>query len=188
VGFLLNCISVDIKLVFDEAWLTLLTTDAIYQVDVLGHDCDALCLDCAQVCVLEESDQVGLARLLQGHHGAALETQIGLEVLGDLAHQALEGQLCRLLVATDLTQGDRAWPVAVRLLNASGCRRAVACSLLFPPNITKTTPHEHGRPQKFFQEEQRQHFIIFKLLAMQCKWTFTERYALSTPQDPGIIR
>jgi len=50
-------------------------------------------MDCAQVCVLEVSDQVGLPRLLQGHHGAALETQIGLELLSDLAHQTLEGHL-----------------------------------------------------------------------------------------------
>ena len=37
--------------------------------------------------------QVGLASLLQGHDGRALEAQIRLEVLGDFTHQALEGQL-----------------------------------------------------------------------------------------------
>ena len=60
-------------------------------------------MDGAQVGVLEQADEVGLGRLLQGHHGGALEPQVGLEVLGDLPDQALEGQLAdqqlgRLLV------------------------------------------------------------------------------------------
>ena len=50
-------------------------------------------MDGAQVGVLEQADEVGLGRLLQGHHGGALEPQVGLEVLGDLPDQALEGQL-----------------------------------------------------------------------------------------------
>ncbi|XP_054669282.1 uncharacterized protein LOC129201702 [Grus americana] len=70
-----------------------LTADAAGQLDVLGHDGDALGVDGAEVGVLEEPHQVGLARLLQRHHGRALEAQVGLEVLRDLAHQALEGQL-----------------------------------------------------------------------------------------------
>ena len=60
-------------------------------------------MDGAQVGVLEQADEVGLGRLLQGHNGGALEPQVGLEVLGDLPDQALEGQLAdqqlgRLLV------------------------------------------------------------------------------------------
>ena len=37
--------------------------------------------------------QVGLTSLLQSHDGRALEPQVGLEVLGDLTHKALKGQL-----------------------------------------------------------------------------------------------
>ena len=53
--------------------------------------------------VLEKTDQVSLASFLQCHNGRALEPQVSLEVLGDLANQALEGelaneQLCRFLV------------------------------------------------------------------------------------------
>ena len=53
--------------------------------------------------VLKETDKVGLAGFLQSHHGRALEPQVGLEVLGNLANQTLEGelanqQLCRLLI------------------------------------------------------------------------------------------
>ncbi len=83
-------------------------------------------MDGAQVGVLEEPDEVGLAGLLERHDGGALEAQVGLEVLGDLADQALEGQLPDeqlggLLVATDLTESHCAGLVAVRLLDASGC-------------------------------------------------------------------
>jgi len=39
----------------------------------------------------------------------------------------------------------------------------------------------HGRPQKFFQGWQRQRFAYnFRLLTMQCKWTFTKHSPLST--------
>ena len=100
--------------------LRALTADAAGQLHVLGHDGDALGVDGAQVGVLEQANQVGLAGLLQGQDGAALEAQVGLEVLGDLADQALEGQLAdqqlrALLVLADLAQGDGARAVAVGL-------------------------------------------------------------------------
>lgn len=68
-------------------------------------------MDGAQVGVFEERDQVGLDGLLQSADGRALETEVGLEVLGDLTNQTLERQLAdqelsRLLVATDLTESD----------------------------------------------------------------------------------
>ena len=62
-----------------------------------------------------------LRLLLQGRDGERLEAQLRLEILCDLTYEALEGQLVgesfgRLLVATDLTEGDGARPVAVTLL------------------------------------------------------------------------
>ena len=100
-------------------------------MDVLGHDGDALGVDGTQVSVLEEPHQVGLTRLLQRHHGRALEAQVGLEVLRDFAHQPLERQLAdqqlrRLLVTADLAQSYSTGPVAVRLLHAASGRRALA--------------------------------------------------------------
>ena len=50
-------------------------------------------MDGAQVSVLKEPHEVGLAGLLQGHYGRALEPQIGLEILGDLPDQTLEWKL-----------------------------------------------------------------------------------------------
>ena len=75
-------------------------------------------MDGCQVGVFEQTHEVRLCSFLQSQHCAALEPQVGLEVLGDLAHQALEGQLAdqqlsALLVLADLTQGycSRAVPV-----------------------------------------------------------------------------
>ena len=115
-----------------EVWacLSTLATDPPGQLDVLGHDGDPLGMDGAQVGVLEEADKVGLTGLLEGHDGGALEPQVGLEVLGNLPHQALEGQLADeelggLLVPPDLTEGHCAGPVPVGLLHATGGRGAL---------------------------------------------------------------
>ena len=115
-------------------FLSTLSTDTAGQLDVLGHDGHTLGVDGAQVGVLEETDQVGLASLLQGHDGGALEAQIGLEVLGDLTDQALEGQLADqqlggFLVATDLTESHGTGPVTMGLLDTSGGRGALASGL-----------------------------------------------------------
>ena len=61
----------------------------------------------------------------QGDDGRRLEAEVGLEVLGDLADEALEGELADeqlggLLVLADLAQRDGARAVAVGLLDAAG--------------------------------------------------------------------
>ena len=93
-------------------------------MNVLGIDGDALGVDGAQVGFLKEPNMVGLSSLLQSEDGGSLEAEVGLEVLGDLADEALEGELAdeeirRLLVATDLAEGDGSGAVAVGLLDAS---------------------------------------------------------------------
>ena len=70
--------------------LSTLSTDTASQLDVLGHDGDPLGVDGTQVGILEETHQVGLTGLLKSHHGRALEPQISLEVLSNLANKALE--------------------------------------------------------------------------------------------------
>ena len=92
--------------------LRALAADASGQLDVLGHDGDALGVDRAQVGVLEEANKVALRGLLQRHHGGRLEAKVGLVVLSDLAHEALEGKLADeklggLLVLADLTARTR---------------------------------------------------------------------------------
>ena len=91
-------------------------------------------LDGAQVGVFEKTDQVGLASLLQGHDGRALEAQIRLEVLSDFTDQALEGQLAdeklgALLVTADLAKSDRARPVTMGLLHSTSSRCTLAGGL-----------------------------------------------------------
>ena len=108
-----------------------LAANTTRQLDVFRHDGDSLGVDRAQIRVLEQADEIRFARLLQRHHGRALESQVRLEVLCDFAHQSLEGQLSdeqlgALLVASDLAQSHRAGPVAMRLLHAAGGRRALA--------------------------------------------------------------
>jgi len=117
-----------------EVGLGALATDATGQLDVLGHDGDALGVDGAEVGVLEETDEVGLRGLLERHDGRALEAQIRLEVLSDLTHEPLEGQLAdeelgALLVTTDLTESHGPGAVAVGLLHAAGGGRGLAGSL-----------------------------------------------------------
>ena len=105
--------------------LSTLSTDPAGKLDVLGHDGHTLGVDGAQVGVLEQSNEVSLAGLLEGHDGGGLEPQVGLEVLGDLSHQTLEGQLADeelsgLLVSPDLTESHSSGPVSVGLLDSSG--------------------------------------------------------------------
>jgi hypothetical protein len=102
-----------------------LPADAAGELDVAGHDGDALGVDGAQVRVLEEADEVGLRGLLERQDGGALEAEVGLELLGNLADEALEGELADeqlggLLVAADLAERDGARAVAVGLLDAAG--------------------------------------------------------------------
>ena len=73
--------------------LRALAADAARELDVLRHDRDALGVDRAQVRVLEEADEVRLRGLLEREHGRALEAEVRLEVLRDLAHEALEREL-----------------------------------------------------------------------------------------------
>ena len=82
-------------------------------------------MDGAEVGVLEEPDQVHLGGLLKGQDGGGLEAQVRLEVLRDLADEALEGELADeelggLLVLANLAQGDGSGAVAVGLLDAVG--------------------------------------------------------------------
>ena len=54
--------------------------------------------------VFKEGDQVSLGRLLQGHDGARLESEVGLEVLGDFTDETLEGEL---IEEDDMKRGSR---------------------------------------------------------------------------------
>ena len=124
-------------------FLSSLSTDTAGQLDVLGHDGDTLGVDGAQVGIFKETNQVSLRSLLESHDGRGLESQVSLEVLGDLTDQTLEGQLADeqlggLLVTTDLTESDCSGPVTMGLLDSSGGWGALTGSLgsqLFPGGL-----------------------------------------------------
>ena len=114
--------------------LSTFSTDASCQLDVLWHDGDTLGVDGAQVGVFEESDQISFAGLLKSHDGGTLESEVGLEVLCDFTDESLEGQLAdeqfgALLVTSDFSESDCAWPVTMWLLHSSGSWGALASCL-----------------------------------------------------------
>ena len=120
------------RLLLSTVRLRPLATDAASKLDVFWHDGHTLGVDGAQVGVLEESDQVGLAGFLQGHDGRALESQIGLEILSNFTDETLERQLAdeelgALLVATDLTEGNCSRPVTMGLLHTAGRWGTLPC-------------------------------------------------------------
>lgn len=93
------------------------------------HETKLTGMNRAQVCVLEKRHQICFSGLLQAQDGGGLEAEIVLKVLGDLSHEALEGEFADeevggLLVAADLAQGHSAGAVSVRLLHR---RRHDAC-------------------------------------------------------------
>ena len=100
------------------------TTDAAGELDVLWHDGDALGVDGAKVGVFEETNEVGLGGFLEGEDSGALETEVVLELGGNLADESLEGELADeelggLLETSDFTEGNSAWSEAVGLLDAT---------------------------------------------------------------------
>jgi hypothetical protein len=91
-------------------------------------------VDGAEVGVLEEANEVSLSGLLEGQDGSGLEPEVSLEVLSDLADEALEGKLPDeklggLLVLADLAKGDSSGAVPVGLLDTSGGRGGLAGGL-----------------------------------------------------------
>ena len=70
-----------------------LTTDALGELHILGHDGNTLGMDSAAVGVLVKTDQIGLGGLLQSQNGLGLEAEILLVLVGDLADKALERSL-----------------------------------------------------------------------------------------------
>lgn len=82
-------------------------------------------MDSGQVGVLEKGDEVSFRGFLEGTDGRRLESEVGLEILGDFTDQTLEGklpdqELGGLLVPSDFTKGDGTRLIPVRLLDTSG--------------------------------------------------------------------
>jgi hypothetical protein len=123
--------------------LRALATDAAGELDVLGENGDTLGVDSAKVGVLEETDEVSLRGLLKSHDGGGLEAKVGLEVLGDLTNETLEGELAEqklsgLLVPPDLTESDSSRPVPVYRMARQSSGRQKTKSASFQDGCTTT--------------------------------------------------
>ena len=91
-------------------------------------------MDGTQVCVFHKSNKVGFRSFLSRKNRRTLETEVALEVLGDLADEALERkpadeEIGRLLIATNLTKSHSAGTVAMGLLDTAGGGGGLAGSL-----------------------------------------------------------
>ena len=77
--------------------------------------------------MLKEAHEVGFGGFLQRKDSSALEAEVRLEVLGDLADETLEWELSDeelggLLVSADLTESHGTWTVTMWLLDST-CER-----------------------------------------------------------------
>ena len=114
-----------------------LPTNTECQFQVARKNGYALGMDGAEVCVLKQGDQVCLASLLKSQDGDRLPAEVGLEVLADLAHQALKGNLTDkklggLLKFANFSQGPSTRAEAEAALHAA--RSGQACQWSFEPS------------------------------------------------------
>jgi hypothetical protein len=112
-----------------------LPTNAAGELDVLWHDGHTFGVDGAKVGVFEETNEVGLGGFLEGEDSGALETEVVLELGGDLTDKSLEGKLADeelggLLETSDLTESDGAWSEAVGFLDTTGSGGLLDCGLV----------------------------------------------------------
>ena len=68
------------------------TTDTVSQLDILWHGGHPLGVDGAQVCIFKRTNEISLTALLKSSDSSALESEICLEVLGNLPDKPLEGE------------------------------------------------------------------------------------------------
>lgn len=114
----------------------MLTANATGEGDVLAHDSDTAGVGCAQVGVLEETDEVGLRSLLQSEDSGTLETHLTKRtLLGELTNETLERQLADeklsgLLVTANLTDSHGTGAVTVGLLHTGSSGGRLAGSLM----------------------------------------------------------
>jgi predicted secreted protein len=88
---------------------SLFSANAPGKPNVAGHNRNPFGMDCKEIDIAKQTDQIGFGRLLQRRNGRRLETQIGLVVSRDFSNQSLERQFADqefrgLLVATNLPQ------------------------------------------------------------------------------------
>ena len=102
-----------------------LSSDSSGELNILGHDGDSLGVDGAEVGVFEETDEVGLGGFLESEDSGGLESEVVLELRGNLSNESLEGKLSNeelgaLLESSDFSESNGAWSESVWLLDSTG--------------------------------------------------------------------
>ena len=187
--------------------LSSFSSNASGKLDVFGHNCHSLSMDCAQVGVFEQTHQVGLTSLLQSHHGRALEPKVRLKVLSNLTNKSLERKLAdqqfgALLIPTDLTKSNCARPVTMRFLYTSRSRSTLSCSFgskLLPWSLPScrltcslfSTSHLYITPTRSLVEVysrlQNEHVIKpFSMLLTSRHWLVLSGNGRAVPPRPLI--
>ena len=102
-----------------------LSSDSSGELDILWHDGDSLGVDGAEVGVFEETNEVGLGGFLESEDGGGLESEVILELRGNLSDESLERklsdeELSALLESSDFSEGNGAGSESVWLLDSTG--------------------------------------------------------------------
>jgi len=108
--------------------------DSSGKLNILRHNGDSLSMNCTEVSVFKESNQISLSSFLKSRDSTALESQICFEVLRDLSNQSLKRKLsnqklCTFLILPDFPKSNSSWSEPVGLLHTAGCRSRLSSSL-----------------------------------------------------------
>jgi len=104
------------------------TSNSLRQLEISGHDCDSLGVNCNQICIFKQGNHVCFSSFLKSKDSLTLETDFISEMGGNFLHQALEWQfsdeqLSCLLVFSDLSESDCPWFKSMRFFDSqrNGC-------------------------------------------------------------------
>ena len=92
-------------------------------------------MNCAEVGVFEETDQVGLGGFLEGEDSGALESEVVLVLSGNFTNESLEWELAdeelgTLLESSDFTEGNGTWSESMGFLDTTGGGGLLSSSLV----------------------------------------------------------
>ena len=101
-----------------------IASDSFGELHVFGHDGHSSGVNGAQVRVLKKSNHVCFTCFLESRNSRSLESQVGLEVTGDLSDESLKGELSDkelsgLLESSDLSKGHGTRSESVGSLNST---------------------------------------------------------------------
>jgi len=107
--------------------LSPLASDSSCKLNILRHNCNSLSMNSTKVGIFKQTNKISFSGFLKSRNSAALEPEIGFEILSDFSNQSLEWKLpdeklSALLILTDLTKSDSSRTESVWLLHSSGGR------------------------------------------------------------------